>query len=258
MSSEPITTIADLYRRRADAFERKVAAVELHQWSNQSPCDEWTARDVVEHVVDMHLAMLHPLGHHADDVPTVAHDPLAAFTSARASVLDILNDPDLAHAMVDMPSGYMTAAQYIDSVLSDDLPLHGWDLAKATGQDDTIDPSDVEQIWATINALPEEMLVAFRAPDVKILGPEVKIPANAPLQHRLLGALGRDAGHADSAVDPSERSPHPANPATTGDHGPAETTQPAPAGHASSGNAGGTTTRDVPDVGTSNERAEPW
>lgn len=196
MNSESITQLADRYRRRVDDFHRKVAAVEPDQWSHQSPCDDWTARDVVAHVVDMHLALLRTLDRQADDTPTVAQTPLAAFAAARAGVLAVLDDPPLAEAMVDMPSGYMTAAQYVDSVLSDDLPLHGWDLATATDQDNIIDPSDVERIWATITALPGEMLAAFRQPDMKILGPEVNVPADAPLQNRLLGALGRDPGHA--------------------------------------------------------------
>lgn len=50
--------IADRYRSRADAFECKVAAVRPDQWSNQSPCEDWTARDVVGHIIDMHGVML--------------------------------------------------------------------------------------------------------------------------------------------------------------------------------------------------------
>ena len=54
--------IAARYRARAHAFERRVAAVQPHQWESQSPCEEWTARDVVGHVVEMHEGMLRPLG----------------------------------------------------------------------------------------------------------------------------------------------------------------------------------------------------
>ncbi|MGH4012971.1 MAG: hypothetical protein ACRDSL_03360 [Pseudonocardiaceae bacterium] len=42
-----MTAIADRYRRHADVFERKVATVRPDQWSNQSPCEAWNARDVV-------------------------------------------------------------------------------------------------------------------------------------------------------------------------------------------------------------------
>lgn len=46
-----MSEVNDRYRRRADAFERKVAAVRPEQWSNQSPCEDWTARDVLGHVI---------------------------------------------------------------------------------------------------------------------------------------------------------------------------------------------------------------
>jgi hypothetical protein len=52
------SAIADRYRRRADAFERKLAAARPEQWSNQSPCAAWDPRGVVEHVVVMHGVML--------------------------------------------------------------------------------------------------------------------------------------------------------------------------------------------------------
>ena len=56
-----MTEIADRYRTLADAFEAKVAAVSPDDWSNPSPCSEWTARDLVGHVVDVHGMMLRPL-----------------------------------------------------------------------------------------------------------------------------------------------------------------------------------------------------
>ena len=38
--------------------------------------------------------------------------------------------------------------------LSFDLPQHGWDLAKATGQDATMDPREVELLWGALNGDP--------------------------------------------------------------------------------------------------------
>lgn len=189
--------IADRYRRRADAFERKVAAVTPDQWSNQSPCEDWAARDVVSHIIDMHGAMVQPLDRRLTPAPSVADDPLGAFRSARADVEALLDDPELAETMVNTPSGRMTAERHIDAVVSDDMPLHGWDLARATGQDDTIDPQDVGRIWSGTKAIPEQMLEKLRTPGafgpgVKVFGPEVKVPEDAPLQDRLLGLIGRD------------------------------------------------------------------
>ncbi|WP_043622659.1 TIGR03086 family metal-binding protein [Nonomuraea candida] len=188
---------AERYRRRADAFERKVVAVRPEQWADPSPCAKWTARQVVGHIVDMHAAMLRPLGRTLGPAPSVDEDPLAAFRAARADVEAILRDPALAGQECDTPSGRMTAERHIDQVISEDLPLHGWDLARATGQDDTIDPVDVERSWAGMRSLPPELMERFRTPGafgpgIEVFGPEVKVEEDASTQDRLLAFIGRD------------------------------------------------------------------
>jgi uncharacterized protein (TIGR03086 family) len=191
-----VSEIADRYRRRADAFEHLVAAVPADAWGNPSPCAAWTARDVVGHVVDMHGVVLAPVG--VDGAgPAVADDPLGAFRAVRAAVEAVLADPGLSATPSDTPAGPLSAADNIDQVVSDDMPLHGWDLARATGQDDTIDPADVERLWATTLAVPPELMARYRTPGafgpgVEVYGPEVVVPEDAPLPHRLLGAIGRD------------------------------------------------------------------
>lgn len=185
--------IAERYRRRADAFERKVAAVPADQWENQSPCAKWTARDVVEHVVTMHAVMLTPVARTLEP----ADDPLTAFQEARAAVEDVLDDPIAALTEVDTPTGPMTTERHIDEVVSDDLVVHGWDLARATGQDETMEPVDIDSLWAKAAAIPPELMTKYRTPGafgegIEVYGAEVPVPAEAPLQDRLLGLLGRE------------------------------------------------------------------
>ena len=188
-----MSTVAERYRTRADAFQSKVEAVRPDQWSNQSPCDDWSARDVVRHIVDMHAAMLQPVGRGLSPAPSVDDNPLAAFRSARGDVEDLLDDPQLAATAVSTPAGQMSAEQHVDQVVSEDMVLHGWDLARATGQDDTIDPGEVERMWPNAQQIPEIMRTpgAF-GPGIVVFGPEVTIDADAPLQDLLLGLLGRD------------------------------------------------------------------
>jgi uncharacterized protein (TIGR03086 family) len=189
--------ISERYRRHADGFERKIAAVRPDQWSNQSPCEAWTARDVVDHLVSMHGYMLRPVDREPSAAPTVAEDPLGAFKAARADVEAVLDDPELAGLECDTPNGRMTVGRQIDEVVSDDLVLHGWDLARATGQDDAMDPQDVDRLWKITTAIPADLMEKYRTPGafgpgVEVFGPEVKVPDDAPLQDRLLGLIGRD------------------------------------------------------------------
>lgn len=189
--------IADRYQRRADAFDSLIAAVRPEQWADPSPCAKWMALDVVRHIVDMHGVMMRPLGRTLSAAPSVDDDPLAAFRAARADVEAVLADPALATREGDTPSGRATAEQHIDRVVSQDLPLHGWDLAMATGQDATIQPEDVERSLDGMQGMPPELLEQFRTPGafgpgVEVFGPEVKVPETASAQDRLLGYIGRD------------------------------------------------------------------
>jgi len=189
--------ILDRYRRRADAFDRLIIATRADQWSNPSPCQKWTALDVVDHMVGMHLSMAKTAGRATDAFLPVASGALAAFRAARQEVEALLLDPALASTECATPTGPMTLEQQIDEVVSDDLPQHGWDLAKATGQDDTMDPADVERLWASTTAIPADVMARYRTPGafgpgIEVYGPEVPVADDASLQHRLLGFLGRD------------------------------------------------------------------
>lgn len=192
-------SIAERYRDRADDFDRKVASVDPGLWASPSPCADWDARGVVGHIVDMHGAMLRPLGRELSPAPSVDEDPLAAWRSARADVEALLDDTDVRESEHDTPTGPMTVERHIDEVVSADLVIHGWDLAKATGQDTTIDPLEVELAWEQMNAYDPELLERMRIPEafgpgIVVFGPEVPVPEDAPLQDRLLGLFGRDPG----------------------------------------------------------------
>ncbi len=185
--------IVERYQRRAEAFEAKLAAVKPEQWGNPSPCEKWDAGDVVDHMIAMHGYMLRPIGRTLAE-PT--GDRLADFRAAREAVEGLLADPAVAEQEVETPNGKMTFAEQVDGVVSDDLVLHGWDLARATGQDEAMDPVDVERLWASTTAIPAELMEKYRTPgafgpDVEVFGPEVRVPEEASLQDRLLGLIGR-------------------------------------------------------------------
>ncbi len=192
-----MSEIADRYRRRADAFERLIAGVRPEQWSNPSPCEKWAAVDVVDHVVGMHGIMLRPAGHEPRPGAGHARRPVGRLPrrsgrrggGARRSRRRRSRgqDPGRTHdgGAPDRRGRERRPAQ------------HGWDLARATGQDDTIDPRDVERLWAVTTAIPADLMEKYRTPGafgpgIEVFGPEVEVPADAPLQDRLLGLIGRD------------------------------------------------------------------
>jgi uncharacterized protein (TIGR03086 family) len=181
-----MSDIADRYRTLADGFERRIRTVAPEQWSNQSPCEDWTARDLVGHVVGVHGMMLGFIGRSLSPADSVEDDPLAAFQAARADLEVVLEDPELARSEYDGALGRTTISATVDRFLGFDLVIHGWDLARATGQDEHIEPVEVERIWADAQQLGDNLRRSG------VCAEAVEIGDDAPLQDRLLAHLGRD------------------------------------------------------------------
>ena len=181
-----MTDISERYRRNADHFAGLVRGVPDDRWSGASPCEDWTARELVGHVVETQGLFLGLVGAALDDVPSVDDDPAAAWDAARGVVQARLDDPALAGAEFDGVLGRMSFEQAVDTFLSTDLVVHSWDLARATEQDDGIDPAEAERVLEGARQLPPER---FRSPYVA--GPEVQVPASADAVTRLVAFYGR-------------------------------------------------------------------
>ena len=177
--------IADRYRRLAAAFGERVAAVPDHRWDAQSPCPEWTARDVVRHVVDSQGMFLGFVGDEMGDIPSVDDDPSGAVAAATAAVQERLDDPARATQTFEGFLGESTLEDSVNRFLATDLVVHAWDLARATGQDERMDPQEVTEVWGTAQGFGDTL----RTPGA--FGPEIEPPPDASDQDRLLAFLGR-------------------------------------------------------------------
>ena len=145
------------------------------------------SRETVDHVVTTQGMFLGFVGRSVGDIPTVADDPLGAFTAARTAVQRDLEDPARAGAEFEGGMGKMTFESGVDRFLNfdGDVVVHTWDLARATGLDDRIDPADLERIRVAAESFGD----AMRGPNA--FGPEVEPPAGADDQQRVLAFLGR-------------------------------------------------------------------
>jgi uncharacterized protein (TIGR03086 family) len=177
---------ADRYRRRAAAFARLIAAIPVDRWGRQSPCPDWTALDVVRHVVDSQGMFLGFVGDVMPPGPAVDDDPLGAFLHATGAVQQRLDDPELSARTFEGFSGTQSFTQSVDRFLSFDLVVHRWDVARATGGDESIEAADVDALQAAAEALGD----AMRGPGA--FGPEVPVADDAGPQDRLLAFLGRE------------------------------------------------------------------
>lgn len=180
-----MTEISRRYARLAAAFADKVAAVPDFRWSKESPCEGWSARQVVAHVVDSQGMFLGLVGQDMGELPSVDEYPLSAVEAATARIRRELADPERAQVTFEGHFGTTTFEAAVDRFLCFDLVVHGWDLARATGQDETIAPEDVARVREQAEAFGD----AMRGPGA--FGPEVAVPDDAGEQDKLLAFLGR-------------------------------------------------------------------
>jgi uncharacterized protein (TIGR03086 family) len=180
-----MTEISERYARLGDAFATKIAAVPEDAWAHPSPCDEWTARDVVEHVIATQGMFLGLVGRKMGDLPEVDDEPLAAWNAARSVVQGDLEDSERATTEFEGFSGTSTFEAAVNRFLCMDLVVHGWDLARAAGLDEHIDPEDLARVSEQASVFGDML----RSPQA--FGPEVEPPADADDQTKLLAFLGR-------------------------------------------------------------------
>lgn len=184
-------TIADRYRRRAQTFTETVTAVPADAWAKPSPCPDWTALDVVRHVVDTQAMFAAFVGRDPEPGPAVDDDPVGAWAEARNLTQRGLDAPQHAAEEFDGAMGRQRFDQAVDRFLSFDLVVHRWDLARAAGLDDEMPPADLEALEADVAAMSEQMSEKMRGPGA--FGPELDPPEGADRQASLLAFLGRQA-----------------------------------------------------------------
>jgi uncharacterized protein (TIGR03086 family) len=188
-----MTEISDRYRRLSDDFAHKLAAVPDDRWDAPTPCPEWNVRDVARHVVDTQGMFEQLVGRDIGQIPSVDDDPCRAWATASARILADLQDPERADTGYEGHFGPTTFAESVDRFLNFDLVIHGWDLARGAGLDETISPDDLA--WANEKA--EGFGDAMRNPAA--FGPAVDPPAGADDQSRLLAFLGRHPERVNAA-----------------------------------------------------------
>jgi uncharacterized protein (TIGR03086 family) len=174
------------HRRHAAALTERVEGAG-DRWDAPAPVDGWTARDVVRHLVEWFPAFLHGgTGIRLAAGPSVDEDPVTAWSVHRDAVQALLDDPASADVMVENPHiGAMPLLTAVDRIYTPDVFMHTWDLARATGQDETLEPEMCRQLFEGMQPI-EEMLRSSGQ-----YGPRVPVPDDADVQTQLLGFIGR-------------------------------------------------------------------
>ena len=179
-------TAAERHRAAAALFADCIAAVT--DWSADAPPEGWDARSVVRHLLEWLPGLLsNSLG-----VELAPEDPddaglAAAWDRRCAEVQRLLDDKaEAARPYTSEYFGEMTLADVVDRFYTSDVVMHTWDLARATGQDDTLPRDFVEQSFAGMEPMGDMLSASGQ------FGKRVAVPEDAPLQDRFIGLIGRD------------------------------------------------------------------
>jgi len=182
-----MTDIPDRYRKIAAGFTRRAEAVSADAWENPAPPEGWVARDVVRHLVEWVPPFLADgAGIELPAGPSVDDDPLGAWRTMSDGIQSVLDDPEVesrtfAHGM----AGTHPLDQAIGMFIMGDVLLHTWDLARATGLDEALDPVEVAGMYEGMLPLDEMLRQSGQ------YGPRVPVPDDADVQTKLIAFVGR-------------------------------------------------------------------
>ena len=192
--SDPIALLS----RALDQTGTLIGGVRPEQAGLPTPCSSWDVRALVNHVVlDVEHFTASASGdaweEHDEDV--IGADWTGAYRRAADELVAAWQREGVLERTIKLPFGEVPATWSVKQQIAD-FVVHGWDIAKATGQSTDLDP-EIGRLaldWARENLQPE-----FRGDEAsgRAFGAEVPVPHDAPLHDRLAGFFGRNPGWQD-------------------------------------------------------------
>jgi len=180
---------AEIYRRASADFGARVHLAE-GRWTAATPCPDWDVRALVNHLVNEERwtpellggATIADVGDRFDG-DLLGTDPVATFDEAAATALAAV-EAVAPEQVVHLSFGDRPAREYVTQLAADHL-VHAWDMARAMGEDEKLDPEAVDALLAWFG--PTQKL--YR--EIDVIGPEPPVAADASAQDRLLAMFGR-------------------------------------------------------------------
>jgi uncharacterized protein (TIGR03086 family) len=183
--------LVELFRRSIDRCTALVDAIGADQWSNPTPCADWDVRALLNHLTGEQLWAPHLVaGETIEQVgdrydgDVLGDDPAAAWRASTPGSVAAFAEPGALDRSVHLSYGDESCREYLTQMLTD-AAVHGWDLARATGGDEHIDPDTATLLLEHWRA--REAMVRGSG----VFGDAVDVAPDADDQAQLLGLLGR-------------------------------------------------------------------
>jgi uncharacterized protein (TIGR03086 family) len=170
------------FETAANGFRARLAALTAADAERPSPCEGWTAKDVVDHTLGVVVMVTDLVGKPLDEDPSSGD--LRRYDAAVTDLSSKVADPVLGATEVDSPFGRMALKQLVSGIVIHDLLVHTWDLARALGADERLDDELVTHTLASMTPYDEVLREhGFAA--------KVPVAVDADDQTKLLCFLGR-------------------------------------------------------------------
>lgn len=156
-------------------------------WSAPSPCEGWTARDVVAHLVDTQRDFLAGHGAELGGAPAPGADPAEVWRDHAGRVAAALTDDALVDKPLDGLFGPTTVGETLARFYVWDMVVHRWDVARAAGVDAGLTDDELDRIEAGADGFGEALHMDG------ICAPEVEPAPGTDRTGRVLARLGRRA-----------------------------------------------------------------
>ena len=186
-------------------FEERLRKVGRDRWMAPTPCGDWNVRQLVNHVTrgNLNYRDLVAGASSADflrrrDADALGDDALGAFRESVATCLAAFREPGALDRTLDYPLGRIRGAQAL-AVRTTDTTIHTWDLARATGLAEDLDPdllvwisTRIGSIYAGLPETPVSPITTHHFFAAPTSPPATSTPPSTRTQDRLLRLTGRD------------------------------------------------------------------
>lgn len=179
------------YERAIESTRGVLAAIGSDQLGAGTPCASWKVSDIINHIVGGQYFFGGAMrGEAPGDKPPdfSAGDFLARYDEGAAQAVVAFQAEGAMDRTVTLPFGAMPGSAFVGLAATDTF-VHGWDIAKATGQPTDLDPELAAQL---LTGAREAIQDSFRGPDgTAPFGPEQQAPEGAGPADKLAAFLGR-------------------------------------------------------------------
>lgn len=179
-----------LYQKAEENLTSFIKAIKDDQWQDQSTCSEWTVRDLVNHLVGENLWLAELLAGksmsevgNSLDGDLLGEDSVEAWQESSEKAWEQVDKISDLDKEIELSSRTITVEGYLEEMIFDKT-IHGWDVAKSTGQNDELDQELVDYLY-------DKWAGRIDLAETGVFGPPIQVAEEADKQTKLLGVLGR-------------------------------------------------------------------